>query len=235
MVDAVTPNQDYYLPDKNNYTKEKPGGLSDPNTFLKILVAQMKYQNPMEPSSSETFINQLTQMATMEQMANVSTSMNNLASKYEMSRYYELIGQQVTVLEGDQLVSGKVGGVIIENEEPFFYLDGAPEGERYTLDQVKGVKSPQNNDILPHFALIGQYVKVDSEGGEVSGIVEKVLLNNGNTEIQIDGNIFNLSDILEILNPYLDEALDETSEGSEDNASQAESDSETVPSDTPEL
>ncbi|WP_027363325.1 flagellar hook assembly protein FlgD [Desulfotruncus alcoholivorax] len=227
MVDAIKSNQDYYLPEKTNYINEKSGGLSDPNTFLKILVAQMQYQNPMEPSDSNAFITQLTQLATMEQMNNVSTSMNNLASKYEMSRYYELIGQQVTLSQGDNLVTGTVGGVVMVDDKPYFYLAGAPDGNKYSLDQVKGVAGSAYIDILPYLTIVGKTVKAGDENGEVTGVVEKVLFNNGGAAIQINGKTYSISNILEISNP--------PATGTMDNGTGGTSEPETTPAAAPVL
>jgi len=234
----VKPNQDYYLPEKSNYVSadQKPGGLDDPNAFLKILVAQMKYQNPMEPTNSDTFINQLTQMASMEQMANVSTSMNNLAVQYEMSRDFEMIGQQVTLRAGNNTIRGIVGGVEIVNKKPYFYLAGEPQGNRYTLDQVTGINKPADLDILPYLALVGQSVKVANDNGEFTGLVDKILFNNGNPLIQVNGDTFDINDILEIINPYETAANQTPAQEEESNASSpASSDPETTAADSPEI
>jgi len=198
MTEAIKPNSDYYLPDDNS-AKKQPQSLKDPEAFLKILVAQMKYQNPMEPQDSATFINQLTQMASMEQMYNVSRSMDNLASKYEMARYFELIGHNVSLIKEDELVTGKVGGVIFQEGEPSFYLAGAPDGERYTLEQIQSITGGNNDDtLLPYLGLVDKQVKLNSDNQEITGLVEKVLLENGAAAVQVDGEIYPVELLLEV-------------------------------------
>ncbi|SFQ97047.1 flagellar hook assembly protein FlgD [Desulfoscipio geothermicus] len=195
MTEAIIPSQNYYLPDDNTGKKESKS-ITDPDMFIKILVSQMKYQNPMQPQDSETFVTQLTQMAMMEQMYNVSQSMDNLASKYEMSRYYELIGRQVTLVNGDDVVEGKVGGVVFDEGKPYFYLAGSTNGERYTLDQITGINGSVTNEMLPYFSLVDRQVTVKHDGYEITGVVEKVLLQNGGAALQVDGEVYGVEQIV---------------------------------------
>ncbi|HHT22781.1 MAG TPA: hypothetical protein GXZ87_05645, partial [Bacteroidales bacterium] len=121
------------MPDKK---VAQPKGLNDPDTFLKILVAQLKYQDPMDPQDSATFINQLSQMASMEQMVSMSKNMEKLSEKYETARYFDLIGQQVSLVADNELLTGTVGGVVFDQQQPYFYLDHDSQGNIYTMDQV---------------------------------------------------------------------------------------------------
>lgn len=101
MTDPISIKNDYYLP-SDNEVKNPPQSMADPDIFLKILVAQMQYQDPMNPQDSSAFISQLSQMASMEQMYNVSRSMDSMASRYETANYYNLLGKNVTVLSEDK-------------------------------------------------------------------------------------------------------------------------------------
>jgi len=199
MTEAISgSNNDYYLPDKNKTVKEQQG-LADPEAFLKILVAQMKYQNPMQPQDSETFISQLTQMASMEQMYNMGRSMDKMAAQYEMARYFQLIGQQVSIVNKDQIITGQVGGVTIYGEQPSFYLDGDFNGEHYTLGQVINITSnANNNSLLPYLNLVDRQVTVKDGNSEITGIIEKVLMQNGNVLVTIDGSEYSVGQIIEL-------------------------------------
>ncbi|KJS10878.1 MAG: hypothetical protein VR67_16450 [Peptococcaceae bacterium BRH_c8a] len=198
MTEAISSSSnDYYLPDKNK-TKEQQG-LADPAAFLKILVAQMKYQNPMQPQDSETFISQLTQMASMEQMYNMGQSMDKMATQYEMARYFQLIGQQVSLVNEDEIITGQVGGVTLLDDQPTFYLDGGFSGEHYTLDQVINITGNANdNSLLPYLDLVDRQVTVIDDNVEISGLVEKVLMQNGNVLITIDGSEYSVGQIIEL-------------------------------------
>ena len=57
-VSAIVQNGEVTnLTDKTKSTNETPKGY-DKDSFLKILVAQMKYQDPMEPTSNTEYISQ---------------------------------------------------------------------------------------------------------------------------------------------------------------------------------
>jgi len=60
-------------------------GAPDPNTnmvseqtFLKLLVTQIKNQDPMNPADSTQFVTQLAQFSELEQMINVNTNLQTL-------------------------------------------------------------------------------------------------------------------------------------------------------------
>lgn len=199
MTEAVSgSSNDYYLPDNSQTTTEQQT-LADPDAFLKILVAQMKYQNPMEPQDSATFISQLTQMASMEQIYNMSQSMDNMASEYEMARYFQLIGQQVSVVNEDSITTGLVGGVAFSDNEPYFYFEGASNGNQYTLDEVISITGSANDDLLlPYLSLVGQQITVKDDDSETSGVVEKVLLKNGSVYVRVNGADYSAVQITEV-------------------------------------
>jgi len=75
-----------------------PGGRAAPegtksllgqNDFLKIMIAQLQAQNPLEPGNSNEFLSQLAQLTTVEQTT-------NLANASELSSAVGLIGRAVT-------------------------------------------------------------------------------------------------------------------------------------------
>lgn len=68
--------------------QKKAGGNLDKDAFLQLLVAQMKYQDPLEPTSNTEYISQLATFSELEEMQNVSASM-------DMSRANALVGQYV--------------------------------------------------------------------------------------------------------------------------------------------
>lgn len=45
---------------------------ADKNTFLKLLVAQLKYQDPMNPADGIQFVTQLAQFTSLEQATRMS-------------------------------------------------------------------------------------------------------------------------------------------------------------------
>ena len=101
--------------------------------FLQLLVAQMKYQDPLEPTSNTEYIAQYATFSEVEQMQNMSQSM-------DLSRASSLVGQtvQITTTNDSGVEStfmGKVDYVKYENGKALVSIDE----ELYSLDDVTHV------------------------------------------------------------------------------------------------
>ncbi len=101
--------------------KSKSANGMDKDAFLQLLVAQMKYQDPMEPTSNTEYIAQYAQFSQVEQIQNMAGSMN-------LQRASSLVGQQVyvktTTSTGDtKYVQGKVDYVVYENGKAYLSID----------------------------------------------------------------------------------------------------------------
>ena len=72
--------------------KKETRGTSElgKDAFLQLLVAQMKYQDPLNPSSDTEFISQLAQFSALEQMQNLNETMTN-------SQAFGYVGKYVVV------------------------------------------------------------------------------------------------------------------------------------------
>ncbi len=57
-------------------TTPKVDALATRDTFLKLLVAQLRYQNPMNPQDGTQFVAQLAQFSTLEQTAQMAEDMH---------------------------------------------------------------------------------------------------------------------------------------------------------------
>lgn len=102
----------------------------DKEAFLQLLVAQMKYQDPLEPTSNTEYISQYAQFSQVESMQNMSASM-------DLQRASALVGQEVYVKAtgstGEEtLVQGKVEYVVYENGKPYLAINES----LYALDDL---------------------------------------------------------------------------------------------------
>lgn len=115
-----------------NSTKKSSDGM-DKEAFLQLLVAQMKYQDPLEPTSNTEYIAQYAQFSQVEQMQNMSSSM-------DLQRASALVGKEVyiktTTSSGDtKLVQGKVDYVSYENNKAYLYINE----QKYSIDDLDSV------------------------------------------------------------------------------------------------
>ena len=112
--------------------KSKSNGM-DKEAFLQLLVAQMKYQDPLEPTSNTEYIAQYAQFSQVEQMQNMSNSM-------DLQRASSLVGKEVyiktTTSSGDtKLVQGKVDYLSYENNKAYLYINE----QKYSIDDLDSV------------------------------------------------------------------------------------------------
>ncbi|MDO4965363.1 MAG: flagellar hook capping FlgD N-terminal domain-containing protein [Lachnospiraceae bacterium] len=110
-----------------------PGGELDKEAFLQLLVAQMQYQDPLEPTDNTEYISQLASFSSLEQMQNMSASMANMSTAADLQRATALIGNYVTVDYQGSDVSGKVDSVEIKEGEAFLSINGTS----YPLSSLK--------------------------------------------------------------------------------------------------
>jgi flagellar basal-body rod modification protein FlgD len=90
---------------------------ADPNIlgkddFLKLMVAQMKNQDPMNPADDKDNIAQMAQFSSLEQITNLANATQDLANRMSMTQNVGLLGHDVTYTGTDgTAVTGKVDGL----------------------------------------------------------------------------------------------------------------------------
>ena len=127
---------DGVLQQKVNGTEEKKtskatnSSTMDKDAFLQLLVAQMKYQDPLEATSNTEYISQYATFSELEQMQNMSATL-------ELSRAANLVGQTVVVESTDDngrttSDMGVVDYISYENSKAMVWVNGSS----YSLDDV---------------------------------------------------------------------------------------------------
>ncbi|RCW82252.1 flagellar hook assembly protein FlgD [Phyllobacterium bourgognense] len=96
-------------------TSKATGPGVDYQAFLKLLVAEMKNQDPTEPMDATQQISQLAQFSSVEQAVQTNTKLDQLLASSSLSQADGIIGRTVTSADG------KVSGVV---ESVRIYSDG---------------------------------------------------------------------------------------------------------------
>jgi flagellar basal-body rod modification protein FlgD len=95
------------------------------DTFMKLLVAQMSQQNPLEPTDDKEMIAQMTQFSMLEQMTNMATSSAANATSGQVSQAVALIGHDVSYMDADGATqTGSVERVGFKNGAPVLTIAG---------------------------------------------------------------------------------------------------------------
>lgn len=83
----------------------------DKDDFLKILITQLRNQDPTKPMEDREFIAQMAQFSSLEQMSNLSTSFERLSGMLSSNQVLGVLGKQVDLVVDGKLFSGKVSEV----------------------------------------------------------------------------------------------------------------------------
>ena len=90
-VDGITYNSSAYAATQTKAVKDNSDLGKD--AFLQLLVAQLRYQDPLEPQDNGEFIAEMAQFSSLEQMTNMVTSMDNIATLVNNIDTSVLVGQ----------------------------------------------------------------------------------------------------------------------------------------------
>ncbi len=105
--------------------------------FLKLLVAQMTHQDPLEPQTNDQFITQMAQLSSYEQIQNLNDQFKINAGLMTITTGSSMIGKQVTY--ADTETKADVTGLVdkVEMGDGEFVLSIG--GKKVPLSQVKTI------------------------------------------------------------------------------------------------
>ncbi|MFT6401853.1 MAG: flagellar basal-body rod modification protein FlgD [Pseudohongiellaceae bacterium] len=88
--------------------------------FLKLLVAQLENQDPMNPQENGEFVSQLAQFSSLEEAQNLTQSFDGFAANFQSSQHLQatsLVGRPVHVASDNTLL-GNEGAISVLAEIP---------------------------------------------------------------------------------------------------------------------
>lgn len=180
-------------------TSTRNTGSLGKDDFLNLLVTQLRYQDPLQPTDDKEFIGQMAQFSSLEQMQNMNTSLTSskafsLVGKYVTANVVDSTTKETTTVEGTvtsvKMDSGKASVIV--------------KGQDIPLDQVTEVSdnsmSSQAN-LSQYTNLIGYNVYggvYDSSTGDIVGVngtVKAIQKGQYDDYAVMDGAQVNISSI----------------------------------------
>ena len=175
----------------------------DSETFLTLLVAQMQYQDPLDPQTDTEFITQLAQMSTLEEMQEISSEMSSMQA-------YSLVGQYAyaEVTDSDTGETNYIYGTIdsVVNQSGTYYaVIGDDTVEIDYIEQVFDSKLLEDTTLIESSNLIGKtvtglYEDEDGTTASVTGVVSGVSYDGETVYVSVDDikmALYNVTDISE--------------------------------------
>jgi flagellar basal-body rod modification protein FlgD len=179
-------------------TQGKQIGQLGKDDFLRLLVAQLQNQDPMNPMDDTQFVAQMAQFTTLESMQEMESQMALLLQVEQLGQANGLMGKQV------EAYSDGAGGTIKGIVDSVKMVDGSAVlsvgGTTVNLQDIVSVVDGENTQLAQASSLIGKQVeaKVASTGETVQGIVDSVKMSNGIAMLVIDGTSVELGDVVSV-------------------------------------
>lgn len=150
-----------------------PGEETNKDLFLKLLVAQMSNQDPLNPQDPTQYVTQLAQFSSLEQMQSLNEGIeylvgltNGVLVNSAMSTASALIGKRIeayapkeddteetnNVAKGDEkpddkkTITGVVEGIKIENGIVYMEVRVDESGELKSIEYGSLIKASENKD-----------------------------------------------------------------------------------------
>ncbi|MDI7741665.1 flagellar hook assembly protein FlgD [Lysinibacillus fusiformis] len=191
-------SNDYYLASTQKPKISATGDNSSlgKDAFLNILITQLQHQDPTQPMDDKQFISQMAQFSSLEQMQNMTTAMQNLLTSQnetQLMSYTSFIGKEVKWHEVTEEVDDKGSPIVnqgtgVINELKF--VDGEPvfvlaDGKEITAGNISSIINTEKsssaateNPLVAASQLIGQMVRYQLDGQELTAKIESVSTNN---------------------------------------------------------
>jgi len=156
--------------------------------FLKLLITQVQYQDPLNPSSDTEFIAQLAQFSSLEQMQNLNKSFSYSAGIALMGKY---VSAQIEDDNGDvKYVQGRVDSVSMMNGEVYLVV-GEDDVPLSKITWVGNESQTSDGDVTEYSGIIGMLGKAhilndSGKTGSLEGIISTVVKESGGVYAILD-------------------------------------------------
>ena len=114
---------------------------SDGEDFMALLLAQLKYQDPLNPMDSTEMMSQLAQLNSLNALVAIKESITEMTKSQELSYACSLLGKTITAIPDKNdistVITGKVTSMLTADGETTVQVDG----KDITLDSIVAVES----------------------------------------------------------------------------------------------
>lgn len=203
MADTVnnttsTVSPTYSYKNKREFTTEL-----DSTSFMKLMLEQLKHQDPLSPMDNNQFLQQTSMMTMVEKMTNMEKILKESNNNYlNLDKYEALVGRTATYnkttindITGEKSVEVKTGtidAVNVQDGKIYFTIGN----DIIARDDVTGLNSKGSSSgdetldsSLKYTQMIGYEITfTDANKTEKTGTVAAVSMKNGLVELVLSDN-----------------------------------------------
>ncbi len=163
---------------------------SDKDMFLKLMLAQLQNQDPMDPTDDKEFVAQLAQFTSLEQMQQINSSVSQqqgyaMIGKYIIGKYEDAEGNMV-------YTEGRVEGVTVSSGKTYLTV-GENKVELSSVESVYedySVVNSINDNTTSGLSDLGTIINSSQTLGLVGKTVQAIITDaDGNALDFIEGNV----------------------------------------------
>ena len=99
MAESAIPTVDGSIANLSRYSgsgQSTPNNTVTKDMFLKLMVAQLKYQNPLNPTDSNDYLNQTAQFQMVEELQKLTEASAGSALAQKVSTASSMVGRSIT-------------------------------------------------------------------------------------------------------------------------------------------
>jgi flagellar basal-body rod modification protein FlgD len=123
----------------------QPGNGLGQEEFMKLMLAQLQYQDPLKPMDNQQFVAQMAQFSALAQAQQSNESLQALLSVQARAQTIGLLNRNVDFLNEGATVSGRVASIAFDSEVPQMDITLSASGggtvRGVTLDRIVVVKN----------------------------------------------------------------------------------------------
>ena len=222
LVDGKFDTENASSASLQNAKEAKNGSGVDSEAFLTLLVAEMKNQDPLEPTSNTEWVSQYATFTQVSEIQAIGDAMNGVQAQ-------GLVGKNVIMKVTDSTgntdyVSGMVERVGYEEGKAHLYIDGSP----YSIDDLDTVISDEYmaatekaDDVAMRLKELPSVNNITED--EVASVVELGQIINNMTDYE---KSFLADDTIDTVNQYVNRATAIVKEAQEVAAEQQKAEEE---------
>src|ERR687890_2107434 len=119
-------------------TNTTKGAAMGKDQFLKLFVAQLQHQDPMNPMQDQDFMGQMASFSTLEQVTNLASANAAMATNLSLSQSVGLIGRTVSWTDAADVVHTGVVEKVNQSADgkPVLTVSGTEGVDPSTITQI---------------------------------------------------------------------------------------------------